>query len=121
RLERVRVALSADVERRAVRPDSFHFYRRRDGGDEDRGRHADLHGGEGHGNSVIAARRGNHPCRRRLSRDQVRERTARFERAAYLKQLELQVDVAGVYSEILAPNGEHRRFSYIRGDASRGQ
>lgn len=92
------------------------FFRRRHARHKNPGRHAQLHGGERHGHTVVSARCGNDACRRDFAREQVGEGASRLERTRVLQQFQLEEQAAGFEAEIAAAGFQHGSPAHMRTD-----
>src|SRR6185312_12398863 len=90
RLERIGIALAADLELGAVAADLLDLRGRGDHGNENRGAHAELHRRIRDRRAVVAARCRDDARLRQAAREQAVERAARLERSGVLQVLELE-------------------------------
>src|SRR5262249_22648750 len=106
---RVVVAIAADDEIRAVRPDLVDLRGRADGRHENAGWNPERHRSVRDGGAMVTARRGNHAGFGDVARQQIREGAAHLERAGALQQFELERDAGFPRADVAAVDLHDRR------------
>src|SRR5712692_11618190 len=114
--EGIGVALAADDEIRTTAADALDFFRGSDGGYKNFRGHAQLAGGKGDGDSMVATGRGDDARFGNFVSEQIGKGASRFERAGVLQEFQFEDEADRIQSEVGASSFEDRRAAHVGSD-----